>query len=97
MAKVGPDTGCDFPAVRTGHGAQLEIDVDACAAHAPAQSPAWRRVVAVSIIEAGTANSRTRGQKDVRESRFAVRVSISTHLARTGPPICSWSESSREA
>lgn len=32
------------------------------AAHAPAQSPTERRVVAVSIMEGGTANSRTRSQ-----------------------------------
>ena len=42
------------------------------AAHAPAQSPAARRAVAVSIMEGGTANSRTRSQKERRESPFAV-------------------------
>jgi hypothetical protein len=42
------------------------------AAQAPAQSPACRRAVAVSIMEGGTANSRTRSQKESREFPFAV-------------------------
>ncbi len=40
------------------------------AAQAPAQSPASRRAVAVSIIDGGTANLRTRDQRASRESPF---------------------------
>ncbi|WP_314171394.1 helix-turn-helix transcriptional regulator [Streptomyces winkii] len=45
-------------------------------------------------MDGGTANSRTRRQRERRESPFAVSVSISAHLARTGPPICQQCESS---
>lgn len=56
------------------------------AAQAPAQSPASRRAVAVSIIKAGTANSRTRRQLRRRSGPSAIKERISTHLARTRPP-----------
>jgi arginyl-tRNA synthetase len=56
-------------------------------AHVPAQSPTARRAAAASIMDRGTANSRTRRQRERRESSFAIQESISTHLVRTGPPI----------
>lgn len=72
MAEIGPDPSGEVVAVSTRHGTQVEIDIDACGGACPAQSPARRRAVAVSIMVGGTANSRTGSQKERRESPFAV-------------------------
>ncbi|OEJ97467.1 hypothetical protein J116_026445 [Streptomyces thermolilacinus SPC6] len=87
VAEVVPDAGRDVPAVRTCQGARVGSDVEARGGARPAQSPVRRRAVAVSIMEGGTAYSRTRSHRERREFPFAVVVGISTHLARTGPPI----------
>lgn len=92
MAQIVADAAGEFPAVDAAHGTEIEIDIDPGGGTGPAQSPPRRRVEAVSIMEGGTANSRTRSQRERREAPFAVEVSISTHLARTGPPICEQSE-----
>lgn len=39
MAEIGPDLGCKFLAMGTGHGTQIEIDIDACGGTRPRPVP----------------------------------------------------------